>query len=81
MHQFNTKNLLFVSPICVINGDKFNIVGVQLENPKDKEYKYMSYGYLLTFILNSLNIEYSDGENNIANNYILTEEGRRNRKK
>ena len=39
LHQFNTKNLLFVSPICVINGDKFNIVGVQLENPKDKEYK------------------------------------------
>ena len=74
LHQFNTKNLLFVSPICVINGDKFNIVGVQLENPKDKEYKYMSYGYLLTYILNSLNIEYSDGENNIANNYILTEE-------
>ena len=74
LHQFNTKNLLFVSPICVIKDEKFKIVGVQLKNPRDKEYKYMSYGYLLSYILKSLNIKFIDEKNNIRNNYILTGE-------
>ena len=73
LHQFNTKNLLFVSPICIIKDDEFKIVGVQLKNPRDKEYKYMSYGYLLSYILNSLNIKYIDEGSNITNNYILSE--------
>ena len=57
-HQFDTKNLLFVSPICIINNNQFKIIGIQLEFPNLQEFKYMSYGYLLRYILKEININY-----------------------
>ena len=55
-HQLNTKNILSVAPICLFNNNKFEIIGIQLENPEG--YKYMSYGYLLKYILEQTNIKY-----------------------
>ena len=63
IHQFNTKNLLSVAPICLYNNDTennlqiFKVIGIQLENQDLKEYKYMSYGYLLKYVLKESNIE------------------------
>ena len=64
-HEFNTKYLLSVSPICIVIDNKLKIIGVQLENPDFKEYKYMSYGYLLKYIFKELNIEFKENGNNI----------------
>ena len=71
IHQFNTKNLLFVSPICVINDGEFKLVGIQLESSDFQDYKYISYGYLIFHILNSLNIKFNEQSNNISINYML----------
>ena len=71
IHQFNTKNLLFVSPICVIKDDQFILVGIQLESPDFQDYKYVSYGYLIFHILNSLNIKFTEQSNSIPINYML----------
>ena len=74
-HQFNTKNLLFVSPICIINQNsndkKFKVIGVQLEDPDSHDYKYMSYGYLLTYILTVLNIPLFNDNNYSLNNFMF----------
>ena len=82
-HQFNTKNLLFVSPICIINQNnqstKFKVIGVQLENPDVPEYRYMSYGYLLTYILTELNIPLLNNNNYSLNNFILNRDLERNK--
>ena len=70
IHQFNTKNLLSVAPICLYKNDTdnnlqiFKVIGIQLENPDLKEYKYMSYGYLLKYVLKESNIEFN-GYNNL----------------
>ena len=63
IHQFNTKNLLSVAPICLYKNDTesnsqiFKVIGIQLENQELKEFKYMSYGYLLKYVLKESNIE------------------------
>lgn len=67
-HEFNTKGLLFVSPICIIKKNKFKLVGVQLEDPEAQNYKYMGYGYLLSYILKSLNIQFVNEKDNISIN-------------
>ena len=67
-HKFNTKNLLSVAPICIYNYDLknnleiFKAIGIQLENPEFENFKYMSYGYLLKYVLKESNIEF-DGNN------------------
>lgn len=61
-HQFNTKNLLTVAPICIVNNNQLKVIGVQLENPEIRQYKYMSYGYLLKYILGETNIQFKIDE-------------------
>ena len=66
-HQFYTKYLLFVSPICIIKYGAIMLIGIQLEEPNVPEYRYMSYGYLLAYILNTVNIKFK-----YFSNYSLT---------
>ena len=65
-HQFYTKYLLFISPICIIKYGKLYVIGIQMEEPNIKEYPYMSYGFLLAYILNRVNIKFE-----CFNNYSL----------
>ena len=76
LHQFNTKNLLSVSPICIIENKKFKVIGIQLENPDI--YKYMSYGYLLVYILTKLNIIKANDYNISLNSFISIKDEERN---
>ena len=69
-HEFNTKGLLCVSPICIIKDKQFKLVGIQLEDPDAQNYKYMGYGYSLSYILKSLNIPFIEENNNISINYL-----------
>ena len=76
LHQFNTKKLLSVSPICIIENKKFKVIGIQLENPDI--YKYMSYGYLLVYILTKLNIIKANDYNISLNSFISIKDEERN---
>jgi len=67
-HEFDTKYLLFCSPICIIkkinNVDYFFVIGIQMEDPSIKEFKYMSYGYSITYVLNKIGIQLYNINNN-----------------
>ena len=57
-----------VAPICIYKYDLknnleiFKAIGIQLENPEFENFKYMSYGYLLKYVLKESNIKF-DGNN------------------
>ena len=59
-HQFYTKYLLFISPICIIKYGILYVIGIQMEEPNIKQYPYMSYGFSLAYILNRVNIKFKD---------------------
>ena len=75
-HQFNTKNLLSVAPICIMKNKKFKVIGIQLENPDI--YKYMSYGYLLVYILTKLNIINANDYNISMNSFVSIKDTEKN---
>ena len=70
-HEFHTKYLLFCSPIVIIkkinNINKIYLIGIQMEDPSIKQSKYMTYGYLITYVLYEIGIQL----NNIINNSII----------
>ena len=73
LHQFNTKNLLTVAPICCLFNDTVSnqklikVIGIQLEDPDTKGYKSVSFGYLLRYVLSETNIEFGDKKENEHN--------------
>lgn len=70
-HQFNPKNILTVSPICIVKNNQFKLIGIQLDNQDVKDYKFMSYGFLLKYLLietNIINLEVDEDNNHLPNN-------------